>query len=390
MSEINSESVQAAGSGHPMDFLLTEDLSVGIPQVGEIRSGEVVAQRNNEILVDIGAKSEGVIPSREYESLDTEARQELSVGNQILVCIVDPEDKNGDIILSYAKAIEEQDWLMAQELQESQEVYQGEVIGFNRGGLLVRVGQVRGFVPASQLNPARHVGGSESNEEQLRRIVGETMYAKVIEVDRSRNRLILSERAAAREIREAQRRDLLETLEEGQVRNGRVVNMADFGAFVDIGGIEGLVHLSELSWKRVNHPSDTLELGQEVEVYILNVDQERNRIALSLKRLEPDPWTIIDEAYTEGQLVEATVTKLTKYGAFARLNDEYELEGLIHISELSEDHVKHPREIVQKGQAVAARIIRIDPEQRQLGLSIKQVTSDRFMEADLAMAESEE
>ncbi|NIP25035.1 MAG: S1 RNA-binding domain-containing protein, partial [Gammaproteobacteria bacterium] len=161
------------------------------------------------------------------------------------------------------------------------------------------------------------------------------------------------------------------------------------GAFIDIGGLEGLVHLSELSWKRVNHPSELLEIGDDVSVHVLNVDRERGRVALSLKQLEPDPWEKVEETYSEGQLVEVTVSKLTKYGAFARINDEYELEGLIHISELSEDRVNHPRDVVQKGEVIAVRIIRVDSDQRQLGLSLKQVASDRFIEADLAMVEEQ-
>jgi small subunit ribosomal protein S1 len=376
------------GGNHPMSFLLNEDFSVGLPQPGETRTGVVVAFRNNEVLVDIGAKSEGIIPSREYESLDADSRECLALGSEVVVYIVDPEDKNDNIILSYTKAIEEQDWQEAQQLLENQNVFQGKVISYNRGGVLVKLGHVRGFVPASQLSNIRHLGSQgESNEEHLRKIVGEKIHTKVIEVDRSRNRLILSERAAAKEIRDAQRAELLEDLQEGQVREGRVVNLADFGAFVDIGGIEGLVHLSELSWKRVSHPGEKLELGETIQVHVLSVDHDRKRVALSMKRLEPDPWSIIEEQYQVGQLVEVSITKLTKYGAFARINDEYELEGLIHISELSEDHVKHPKDIIEKGQVVAARIIRIDPDQRQLGLSLKQVASDRYMETDLARAE---
>jgi small subunit ribosomal protein S1 len=315
----------------------------------------------------------------------------LAVGSEIFVYVVDPEDKDGNIILSYTKAIEEQDWITAKELLDNQEAYQGKVVGYNRGGLLIKMGQVRGFVPASQLSLSRQISSTgETTEEQLRKIVGQKIYAKVIEVDRSRNRLILSERAATKEMRESQRLHLLDNLKEGEVREGRIVNLADFGAFVDIGGIEGLVHLSELSWKRVNHPGEKLKLGDQVKVYVLNVDQERQRVALSMKRLEADPWNNMGAQYQVGQLVEATITKLTKYGAFARINDEYELEGLIHISELSADHVKHPRDMVQKGDIVAARIIRIDSEQRQLGLSLKRVASDDFVEADLALVENYE
>lgn len=373
-------------SAHPMDFLLNGDLELDLPKAGDIRQGEVVEHLKNAILIDIGAKSEGIISGHELDALDEDARDQLAVGNEVNVYVVDPEDEEGNIILSYAKAAEEEDWKMVDELSRSGETYQGKVIGHNKGGLLVQVGQLRGFMPISQLANSRSFNRDRSTPEQLRVIVGQPITAKVIEVDRSRNRLILSERAAVKEQRAEQRERLLTELERGDVRNGRVVNITDFGAFVDIGGIEGLVHISELSWKRVNDPGDVIRLGQEVEVYVLDVDQERQRVALSLKRLETDPWTIVDQLYDVGQLVEASVTKLAQFGAFARILDDYELEGLIHISELSEDRVNHPKEVVRSGQTVTLRIIRVDPEQRQIGLSLKQVSSDEYMDADLAMA----
>jgi small subunit ribosomal protein S1 len=370
-----------------MALLLNDDFFVDIPKVGEVRDGEVIDYNGKEIMVDIGAKSEGLILSDEVDSLDEESMDILAVGNTVRVMVVSTEDRNGNIILSYTKALQEEDWILANELLESQETFKGKAVGYNRGGLLVKLGQVRGFVPASQLGSHRRTRGQRgSNEERLANIVGETITAKVIEVDRGRNRLILSERAAMKEIRAAQRERVLENIEVGETLPGKIVNLADFGAFVDIGGIEGLVHLSELSWKRVDHPSEILNVGDDVEVYVINIDEERFRVGLSLKRLEPDPWTIIRSVYSEGELVEATVTNLTRYGAFARINDDYALEGLIHVSELAEEHVEHPQDIVRKGQVVAARIIRIDPEQRQLGLSLKQVASPKFMEADLAMA----
>ncbi len=380
----------AAENAHPMSFLLLEDFDLSLPQSGDICEGEVVAHRNHEILVDIGAKSEGIIPNGEVEKMDSEIKTLLAVGNTIPVYIVNPDDSDGNIILSYAKAMEEEDWEKAQSLHDSQEIYKGRIIGYNKGGVLVKVGMVRGFVPASQLDSSRRYDNTQSNEDRLRSLVGEEVTARVIEVDRSRNRLILSERAAAKEIRAEQRKQILGQIGDGDVCEGKVVNLADFGAFVDIGGLEGLVHLSELSWKRVNHPSELLAIGDKVKVHVLNVDRERSRVALSLKQLEPDPWEKVEDIYVEGQLVEVSISKLTKYGAFARLNDEYGLEGLIHISELSEDRVNHPSDIVQKGQEVAVRIIRIDTNQRQLGLSLKQVASDRFIEADLAMAEEQQ
>lgn len=369
-----------------MDFLLDEELGLEVPKAGEIRKGEVVEHHKNAILVDIGAKSEGIIVGSELDEVRDHERDDLAVGNEILVYVIDPEDEEGNVILSYSKAVEEQDWQTVQELADNGETYQGQVVGHNKGGLLVQVGRLRGFMPISQLSVDRNFDRNRSTAAQLQNIVGEKIVAKVLEVDRSRNRLILSERAATREKRAARREALLQELEPGEVRDGRVVNLTDFGAFVDLGGLEGLVHISELSWKRVNKPGDVVQIGDEVQVYVLDVDEERQRVALSLKRLQTDPWTIVDELYEEGQLVEATITKLAQFGAFARIMDDYELEGLIHVSELAEGRVGHPKEVVRPGDVVTLRIIRVDPEQRQIGLSLNQVSSAEYMEADMQMA----
>ncbi|MBE2201615.1 MAG: S1 RNA-binding domain-containing protein [Anaerolinea sp.] len=365
-----------------MNFLLEEELN--LPTAGEIRHGWVVNQHGNDILVDIGAKSEGIIPNQEVEKLDKETRELLSPGSEVFVYVVDPEDQNGNVILSYVRAAQEQDWQLAESLMSSQDVYEGTIVGFNKGGLLVRVGQLRGFVPNSQLELERF-NGRQITPPQLQKMVGKSLSAKVIEVSRERNRLILSERAAGKELREAKRNRLLDSMQDGSTFEGRVVNLTEYGAFVDIGGIEGLVHVSELSWKRIKKPADILQVGDKVNVAVINVDQDKQRIALSMKRLEADPWTEVEQLYQEGQLIEATITKLTKFGAFARLNDDYELEGLIHISELSADHVEHPRELLKPGDVVMVRIIRIAADQRQLGLSIKEVSSAKYIEADMAI-----
>lgn len=387
MEDIKQKSSeQTHEPAHPMAFLLDEDLDLDLPRAGEIRQGQVIEHLKNAVLVDIGAKSEGIIASSDLDDLDEEELQKLAVGNDVSVYVVDPEDEDGNVILSYARAAEEQDWKMVEGFATSGEVYQGKVVGHNKGGLLIQVGQLRGFMPISQLANNRRFDRERSTSEQLRPLEGSQIVAKVIEVDRERNRLILSERAAMKERRAEARIQLLKELEEGDVRKGRVVNLTDFGAFVDIGGMEGLVHISELSWKRIANPRDVVQLGEEVEVYVLDVDQERQRVALSLKRLQTDPWSIVDQLYEEGQLVEATITKLAQFGAFARIEDEYELEGLIHISELSEERVEHPGEVVRSGQPVTVRIIRLDPQQRQIGLSLAQVTSSEYVDADLAMA----
>lgn len=372
-----------AAEANPMLSLLDSDYGLSMPARGEIREGVIARLTPNEILVDVGAKSEGIITGRELDAMDSESRKALAVGQTVLVYVLDPEDRNSNILLSLSRAREEQDWRDAETLLGSQDVYAGTVAGFNKGGLIVKLGNVRGFVPASQLGPARRRRSEgDTPEQKWARMVGEPVQVKVIEVDRGRNRLILSERAAAKESREAQKDRLLSEIKAGDVRKGYVISLAEFGAFVDIGGADGLVHLSELSWKHVTHPNEVLKVGQEVEVVVLNVDHDRKRIGLSLKRREDDPWTVIQKKYQIGQLISGTVTKLAKFGAFARIEGEDEIEGLIHVSELSDGHIEHPRESVNEGQTLTLRVIKIDADKRRMGLSLKRVASATYAEAD--------
>ncbi|MBP7693387.1 MAG: S1 RNA-binding domain-containing protein [Anaerolineales bacterium] len=373
-----------SASDHPMHSLLESESGLNMPQRGEIRDGRIARITSNEILVDVGAKSEGVISGRELESMDEATRRSFVVDQTISVYVVDPEDRSGNIVLSYTKAREEKDWQTAEKLMETQEVYSGLIAGFNKGGLIVKVGNVRGFIPASQVSAARRrrAEGVEAPEQKWGKMVGETTQVKVIEVDRNRNRLILSERAASKETREAQKERLLAEIKPGDVRKGHVISLAEFGAFVDIGGADGLVHLSEISWKRVNHPNEVLKVGQEVEVEVLHVDRERKRIGLSLKRREADPWTLLQRKYQIGQLVQGTITKLTKFGAFARIEGEDDIEGLIHVSELSEGHIEHPKHAVAEGQQVTLRVLKIDPDKRRIGLSLKRAASAEYADAD--------
>ncbi|MEP7356974.1 MAG: S1 RNA-binding domain-containing protein [Anaerolineales bacterium] len=373
----------AAAEANPMSALLDSDYGLNMPLRGEIREGVIAGISNSEVLVDVGAKSEGVINGRELDSLDEATRKGLAMGQTILVYVVDPEDRNGNIVLSLNRAREEQDWRDAETLLASQDVYGGSVAGFNKGGLIVKLGNVRGFVPASQLGPSRRRRSEgDTPEQKWARMVGEEMQVKVIEVDRGRNRLILSERAAAKESREAQKDRLLAEIKPGEIRKGHVISLAEFGAFVDIGGADGLVHLSELSWKHVTHPNEVLKVGQEVEVVVLNVEHERKRIGLSLKRREDDPWTLIQKKYQIGQLITGTITKLAKFGAFARVEGEDEIEGLIHVSELSDAHIEHPREVVTEGQTLTLRVIKIDADKRRMGLSLQRVASSEYADAD--------
>jgi small subunit ribosomal protein S1 len=281
--------------------------------------------------------------------------------------------------------MEEGDWSQAEGLLQNQEVYESSVAGYNKGGLIVKVGNLRGFIPASQISMARRRRAEgETPEKRWGKMVGESILAKVIEVDRRRNRLILSERAAAREARKALKEQLITELQPGEIRAGRVISIADFGAFVDIGGADGLVHMSEISWKRIGHPRDALEVGQEVQVKVLSVDPERKRISLSMRELLPDPWETAVGDLKEGQLLEGTVTKLTKFGAFASLKVEgdYEVEGLIHISELSDRRIEHPKEVVEEGQKVTLRVIKIDRPRKRIGLSLKRVASGEYADLD--------
>jgi small subunit ribosomal protein S1 len=394
--ERNQEPTADAGNAD-LEALLKEGYGFTPLKRGEVREGVIVSVSPSEIMIDLSGKTEGIVAGRELERMPKEMLDSIKVGDEVLAYVVNPEDKNGNIILSLTRAQLEKDWRKAEELFESQDMFSGEAAGFNKGGLIVRVGKVRGFVPASQLDTSRHPRLAQSGltpEDRWGHLVGETLQLKVIEIDRDRNRLILSERAAMREWKKLQKEKLLAELTEGEVREGRVISLADFGAFVDLGGADGLIHLSELSWKRVNHPREVLNIGNEVTVYVLNVDRERRRIGLSLKRLQPDPWSLVDEVYTVDQLVEGVITKLAKFGAFACIVGDEEIEGLIHISELSEDHIAHPREVVQEGQVVTLRIIRIDSDQRRMGLSLKRVDqaeyADLDWQAELAAAQEEE
>ncbi len=363
---------------HPMTELLEQEFSHVIPQHGETLEGTIVEITPNEIVVDIGCKSEGIVPAHDLDRMDPDMLQELAVGDTVYVYVVRSQDQSGNSILSLSRALLETDWQKASEMFEAEEVFEGTVSSCNRGGVIVRVGRVRGFVPASQIASIR-LSRSDSEEERIERLselVNHNFMFKIIELDRRRNRLILSERAAMREWRQDQKDRLLDELKEGETRKGTVSSLCDFGAFVDLGGADGLIHLSELSWSRVGHPREVLKVGQEVEVYVLGVDRDRKRIALSLKRLKAEPWTTVEERYEIGQLVKATVTKITDFGAFARLDEE--IEGLIHISELSEDRIGHPSEVVSEGQELELRIIRIDAARQRMGLSLRRVNEDQY------------
>jgi small subunit ribosomal protein S1 len=356
---------------------------------GDVLDGVIMRIDRDEILVDIGSKSEGIVPAKEFSSLTPEERQNLQVGQSILVFVVQPENPEGHPVVSIDRARQEKSWRKLQEIYEANEVIEAEVTNYNKGGLLVNLDGVRGFVPASQVSEIRG-GDDASKQADMARLIGTTLPLKVIEINRHRNRLILSERQALQERRDVMKERLIEELKEGEIRRGRVSSICDFGAFVDIGGADGLVHLSELSWSRVRHPGEVLKIGQEVDVYVLGINAQDKKIALSIKRTQAEPWSRVAAKYEVGQLVRGTITQLANFGAFARIEDG--VEGLIHVSELTDERITHPKQVVREGQDLILRIIRIDPQRRRMGLSLRRAldTPDEELAAALGPEAIEE
>jgi small subunit ribosomal protein S1 len=356
------------------DLLSQEEYHYQQPQRGEIRTGTVVSVGPNEIVVDIGVKREGLVSPRDLERLSAEERADISVGDQLPVYVVKPEDPDGNLIVSLYLAQIGQDWQRAEEYLKSNELFQGKVSGYNKGGLVVPFGKIRGFVPASQVADFPRQLSQDERISRLIRQVGRDIVVRIIEVDRKRKRLIMSEQIAQREWREQQRRKLMDSLTEGQVVHGVVTSLADFGAFVDLGGTDGLIHISELSWQRIKHPREVVKVGDEVDVYVLKLDRTNGRIGLSLRRLQPDPWTLVDTKYSVGQRVEGTITNVVDFGVFAQLEDG--IEGLIHLSELSDTAISHPSDVVKCGNRYLLEIVKIEPQRQRIGLSLKRVPPD--------------
>lgn len=365
-----------------METLLEEEgFEIDFPKPGEIRTGVIASKSSGQILVSIGAKSEGMIAGREYEMIPAEDLKTLEVGQEITVFVITPEDQNGNLLLSYTRAREEQDWAKAEALLESKDVYSTKIIGYNKGGLIVPMGNLRGFIPASQVSISRRseVSG-DTPEQRWGEMVGQEVQVIIIEVDRERRRLIMSERAASTDTRETIKDKLIDELNVGDIRKGHITSLADFGAFVNISGADGLVHLSEISWDRIRHPNEVLKVGQEVDVKIISIDTEKKRIGLSIRQLQEDPWADIVSQYKEGQLIEAKITRLVKFGAFAKIDEN--LEGLIHISEISDKRIEHPKEVIKEGDVLTLRIIKIDLDNHKIGLSLRRVESMAYADMD--------
>lgn len=353
---------------------LTESYDYERPSRGQVRAGVIIKIDEEGVIVDIGMKRDGFVPDEDIERLGQSALSQLEPGQEVEARIVRPEDREGNIVLSMYQARLRKDWARADEMLESGQVWRGEVVDCNKGGLVVEFGGLRGFVPGSHLwASGRRKSSARERKELFEGYVGQELPFKVIEANRNNRRLILSERLARRQLRKRQLERLLDELIEGEVVQGTVRKLCDFGAFVDLGGADGLIHVSELAWRFIRHPSEVLQVGDEVRVYVLRLDYKRKRMALSLKRLEPYPWNLVETSYSEGQLVSGTVTGVTNFGAFVGLDTG--VEGLVHASELADPPPEDPRTVLKRGDELVVRILHIDTHRHRIGLSLKEVST---------------
>lgn len=373
MSEIQNSSIFSLDdvSDEEMNNLI--DGSVTDFDEGDLVTGQVVKIEHDEVLLDIGYKSEGVIPARELSiRKDVNPADIVKVGDTIEALVLQKEDKEGRLILSKRRAEYERAWNRVEEKFNKGENVEGEVIEVVKGGLILDIG-LRGFLPASLVDIRR--------VKDLNAYLGTRIEARVIEMDRNRNNVVLSRRVVLEEARKAERSEILSKLKPGMRLKGTVSSIVDFGAFVDLGGIDGLIHISELSWNHVNHPSDVVKVGQEVEVQVLDVDLNRERISLGLKQTQEDPWRSLVKKYPVGAIVEGTVTKLVTFGAFVDLGDG--IEGLVHISEMAKQHVDAPSQVCKVGDKVQVKVMEIDLDRRRISLSMKAAAETLGVEVEV-------
>jgi small subunit ribosomal protein S1 len=353
-------------------FLAAIDATIKYFNDGDIVTGTVVKVDRDEVLLDIGYKTEGVIPSKELSiKHDVDPFEVVSVGDEVEALVQQKEDKEGRLILSKKRAQYERAWGTIEKIKEEDGVVTGQVIEVVKGGLIIDIG-LRGFLPASLVEMRR--------VRDLQPYVGQELEAKIIELDKNRNNVVLSRRAWLEQTQSEVRQNFLTQLQKGQIRKGVVSSIVNFGAFVDLGGVDGLVHVSELSWKHIDHPSQVVEVGQEVTVEVLDVDMDRERVSLSLKATQEDPWQAFARTHQIGQIVPGKVTKLVPFGAFVRVEEG--IEGLVHVSELAERHVEIPEQVVQVNDDVMVKIIDIDLERRRISLSLKQANEGVDANAD--------
>jgi len=391
---------------------------------GDVVEGIVMSTDYDGAFIDIGQKSEGLVPNNEMRSISADSENELKIGDTILTLVIKTENNNQSALLSIDKAIGQQGWSILEKAIESDEMVDGLIIAFNRGGAIVESHGVQGFVPTSQLVTVPRVsniqftqasdkekeGGSFSKEgehleetESDKKVVeveaedprteyiGKTINIKVLEINRARNRAIFSEKKAVQEQKEEQKARIIKEISEGDIRKGIVTGLSSFGAFVDLGGADGLIHISELSWNQIDSPQDIVTIGEEIDVFILKVDYESKKIALSIRRLQSEPWENIEDELSNGDIVDAVVGKITDFGAFARIQcSKGVIEGLIHISELSPKVVSHPKEVVREGESLKVKVMNLEPERRRLALSLKETLDQEVTNEDTEESVKEE
>ncbi len=357
------------------EFLETHDYE--LPQVGDIRKGIIVAVTQQGVIVDLGLKRDGIVPSTDLAKLEPEERAELHVNDEISVYVMNTEAPDS-LQVSIHLAKMNQDWIEAEQLMQTGDIFEGEVIGYNKGGAIVPYGRLRGFIPASHLAALTRGLNDRQRQQKLAKLRGQKIPLKVIEVDRHRRRLVFSQRDAQKEWDELQKGELLDRLQEGDVLHGRVSGLRDFGIFVDLGGADGLVHISELAWHRIDHPREVVKVGDEIDVYVMKIDRDDQRISLSRKKLLPNPWDTVEERYHINQLVEGCITRIVDYGAFAEI--EPGVEGLLHLSQLSRGQVENAGEVVKEGETHLLRVVSVEKDRQRIGLSLRQVSANEQIE----------
>lgn len=371
---------QSASDLELFEQYLNEGIDLDMPGRGDLREGVIVEIRTSELLVNVGSKRDGVVPQSDLSRLDPEFVKSLREGQTVDVVIAKQPEDDGVFLLSMADAMQQRDWLIAEQLLESGEITAHRVRSYNKGGLTVEFNHLHGFVPASHiLDMPRNLTEDQRREEFEARI-GQEMRLKVIEVDPKRRRLVMSQMLAEREYRSAMKEDLFKKIAVGDIVKGVVRSMRPFGAFVDIGGVDGLLHVSEIGFGAINHPREVLTVGQEVTVQVIRVEPENQRVALSRKRLLANPWEGIEERYEVGMVTPATITRIAEFGAFAQL--EPGVEGLIHISEIADIAVAEPLKTVRPGDKVQAKVLRVDPKRQRIGLSLRQAQEGEVVEEE--------
>ena len=367
---------------------LLDQYDYELPEVGDIRKGIIVAINSQGVIIDLGTKRDGLVQPSDLSKLTDEDRAALQVNDEIPVYVVN-NDQPDSVIVSIHMAQLNQDWIDAEAMMESGQILECEIIGYNKGGAIVPFGRLRGFVPASHLTDLTPGMSDLKRQQRLAKLRGEKLPMKVIEVDRRRRRLVLSQRDAQKEWEEKRKGELLENLKEGDVLTGTISGLRDFGVFVDLGGADGLVHISELAWHRIDHPREVVKVGDEIEVVVLKLDRAEQRISLSRKQVMANPWDSVEQRYQLNQLVEGKVTRILDYGAFAEI--EPGIEGLLHVSQLSRTNVENVGEVVKEGETHLLRIVSIDSTRQRIGLSLKAVTAQEqieWMAQHMAQAEA--